>query len=223
MYIDRAESNNSHSINLLDNFTDEDGAFIEYFSNTEYELYNETVYEEYVLNDNETNYLQGSNNSNFSNISVSFEDIYDEDINRLRELESADYTYYGQDLVKNVKDVYSKELLGLTAKSYIETTVYAHNGRTVTETFYVVGSQKQCINKQTTITNNHILTRNKNHMTNDLVRAITNLGSSINLDFDNIISQLKYFKWYYSELINRQDSEIYNAESVFDSIMDPFI
>ena len=224
IYLNNMDSNNTNIINLIDDFTDENGTFIEYFSDTEYEIYNESVYEKYLLENMGTDYLDAINVS--SNLSVSITDEYEVSTDSLRYLESNDndYPFYGQEIARNVKDVYSKEILGLTMKTYIETTYYPHNGKTVSETLYVIGSQKSTISKQTTISNSYILARNKNHMTNELMYSLQNIKKYVKTEFDSIFNDnFNPFENNYEEKLAQIDNSFNNLTNMFEYIIDPFI
>ena len=220
MGLNNMDNNNSNIINLLDDFTDENGTFIEYFSSTEYELFNDSVYENYVLENMGADYL-----INGSNISISITDEHEESTDSLRNLEyEDDYPYYGQEITKNIRDIYSKDIVGLTMKTYVETTYYPHNGKTISETFYVIGSQKSSISKQNTISNSHILARNKNHMTNELLVSLQKIKSDLDFQyFEGILDNIYYpFRDNYDTKINQVYDSICGLPYMFDFIMEPF-
>jgi len=202
-------SNNTNLINLMDDFSDDNGTLIEYFSSIEYELFNDSVYENYLLEEMGTEYLDSLN---ISNLSMIIED-YDDNTNSLRELLSySDYPYYGQDITRNIKDVYNKEILGMTIKKYVETSVYPHNGITTIDNVFVIGSQKRSISKKSIHSNNHILIKNKNSMTNQLVIYLSN----INLKYEQFKDNIRELYDKYKRNINDLGMEFNSLNKSFD-------
>ena len=143
-------SNNTNLVNLMDDLSDDNGTLIEYFSSIEYEKMNDSILENYLLEEMGTKYLDGLNSSN---LSIIVED-YEDKTNSLRELFPFPIFYYGQMITVNIKDVYVKELLGLTIKKYIKTSNYPHNGKTFIENYLVIGDIQYCFSRSQINTNN---------------------------------------------------------------------
>ena len=169
MNLKSMDADNHNIIFLLDDFYDNSGQLMEYFTNVTYEIYNETVHLNYILDDMGPDFLDRINGSN---ISISITDEFEEDTNSLRSLDSNTYPYYGQKIVSTVKDIYEKHFLGITIRSYTETTIYPDTGITLVETINVFGALKKVLASEKTYSNNHIVIKNKNAMSNDLINFI---------------------------------------------------
>jgi len=166
-------TNNTNLVNLMDDLSDDNGTLIEYLSSIEYEEFNDSIYENYLLEEMGTDYLDSLNESNSS---MTIED-FDDNTNSLRELLTlSNYPYYGQDITSSLKDLYKKEILGMTIRKYVVTTIYPQNGRTLLENVFVVGSKKMSISRKYTYSNNHILIKNSNTLTNQFVVYLYNIN-----------------------------------------------
>ena len=200
-------SNNTNLVNLMDDLSDDNGTLIEYFSSIEYEKMNDSILENYLLEEMGTKYLDGLNSSN---LSIIVED-YEDKTNSLRELAFAPLFYYGQMYTVNIKDVYAKELLGLIIKKYIKTSNYPHNGKTFIENYLVIGDIQYRFSISEINTNNHILIRNKNSMTNQFIIFLYN----INLKDEQ-------FKNNVTELYNKFTTNINDLGMKFNSLNTSF-
>jgi len=202
-------ANNTNLVNLMDDLSDDNGTLIEYLSSIEYEIFNDSVYENYLLKEMGTEYLD---NLNSSNLSIT-EENYEDNTSSLRELLSfSDYPYYGQDITRNIKDVYTKEILGITIKKYIETSIYPHNGKTTIENIFIFGSLKKSLSKRSINTNNHILIKNKNSMTNQFVIYLSN----INLKDEQFKNNINEIYNNYTRNINDLGMEFNSLYKAFD-------
>jgi hypothetical protein len=153
----------------------------------------------------------GGDYLNDSNTSYQITDEYYENNTRLRHLANSDYPYYGQKIMSTVKDVYSKSFAGITMGTYVETIVYPHNGQTIVNTISIFGSIKKTLNSQTSYTNSHIITKNKNTMAYDLINFIQNKRTEAE----------DYRRYAEQRLINSYPSILkepkpYNYETLFD-------
>ena len=205
------DSENSNSVNLVDDFTDDNGTLIEYFKSYDYEEYNDTVYQNYLLEEMGPNYLERINGSN---LSISITDQYEVDDNSLRHLASSDYPYYSQKVLSTQKDIYEKQFLGLTMKTYTLTQVYPHNGQTVVETINIFGSSKKVFQSQTTYTNNHIIIKNRNEMSFQLCLFIDELKTKIN-NYNNMLTK-KIYSNFHSIL---EQKKPYSYDILFDDFV----
>ena len=210
-------SNNTNLIDLIDDLTDDNGTIIEYFSSIEYEKFYNNVFEEYIYGEMGTKFLDDFNSTN---ISIST-DEYDENSNTLRNLES-DYPYFGQNIVENIKDIVKKDYLGIIFRKYIETKVFPHNGTTLTTSIMVLGSQKQTFSQEITITNNHIITRNKNTMTNELISSLKN-NNFQNIFYDIYNSELLDIGWKFEKMIPLKNYYFEEIEYIFQGYFDKFL
>ena len=213
--IENMSSNNTNLIDLIDDLTDDNGTIIEYFSSIKYEKYDNSVFEKYILEEMGTQFLDEYNSSN---VSISTEE-YDENTNSLRNLYSV-YPYYGQDIIKNIQDIYKKDFLGAVFHKYVETTQYPHNGSTITEIVLIIGSEKNIFSRETTFTNSHIITRNKNIMTNELILSLrkSNSASLFNVIKDEFYS----YENKDQEFIGKQIGKFNNFEYLFDDLLSRF-
>jgi len=168
MKIKRLNSDNINSVKLVDDFSDDNGTLIAHFDSFDFEEMNDTFYESIVLKE------MNDDNFNASNTSIEITDEFYEENNTLRRLASSNYPYYGQKIVSNVKDVYEKSFAGITMRTYTETIIYPHDGKIVANTMSIFGNIRKTINSKTTYTNNHIIIKNKNTMTYDLVEFLKN-------------------------------------------------
>ena len=168
MKIKSLNSDNINLVKLLDDFSDDNGTLIAHFDSFDFEEMNDTFYENIVLQE------MINDNFNGSNTSIEITDEFYEENNALRRLASSNYPYYGQKIANTVKDVYQKSFAGITMRTYTETIIYPHDGTIVANTISIFGSIKKTISSQTTYTNNHIIIKNKNTMTYELVEFLKN-------------------------------------------------
>ena len=159
-----------NSIDFLYDYSDENGFLIEYFSNVEYEEFNESFYENQLLIEMGEEFLNITNASNRTIISIE-ENIINATEADLRNLESR-YPYYGQKVMNNIKDLLDNTILGLRIRKYVETNSYPDNGQTVMETIFTIGSFKYTVTRETSYSNNHIIIKNLNCLSNDLIELI---------------------------------------------------
>ena len=210
-------SNNTNLIDLVDDLTDDNGTIIEYFSSIEYEKYDNNVYEEYLYGKMGTKFLDDFNSTN---ISISTEE-YDENANSLRNLES-DYPYFGQVIINNIKDIVNKDYLGINFCKYVETKIFPHNGTTLTYNIMIFGSQKKVFSEETTITNNHIITRNKNFMTTNLIISLQK--SKIDYMYYEIIEKNIFQASDRAiNLIYSKNSELESYEYIYYDFLEKFV
>ena len=208
--------NNHNFIIFLDEFSDDHGKLTEYFNNTIYEEYNETLSTNYAFEEMGSDYLD---NINGSNVSISIMEVKEENSNNLRNLDSNVYPFYGEKIVNNVKDVYEKHFLGITLRNYIETSIYPDSGITLVETIFIFGNIKNTLYSQKSYSNNHIIIKNKNTMSNEvvnfideLIKQISNETSKIEDEYSNIHNFLSKDKPY----INTYDTLIDGYATQFE-------
>ena len=174
----RMNIKNHNFIVFADEFFDEHGKFIEYFDNTIYEEYNETVSTNYALKEMGNDFLGKIKGSNMT---ISIVDEIKEDCdNKLRYLDTNNYPYYGEKIVNNVKDIDEKHFLGLTMKTYLETSIYPDTGISLIETINIFGNFKVTIHSEKTYSNKHIIIKNKNTMSNELINFLDGIIKQIN-------------------------------------------
>ena len=202
---------NHNLVFLLDDFYDDSGQLMAYFDNFSYEIYNETLYTNYVLDEMGPDFL---NKINGSNISISITDEIEEDTGSLRALDSNTYPYYGQKIVTTVKDIYEKHFVGVTIRSYVETTVYPDTGITLVETINVLGSIRKVLESEKTYTNNHIVTKNKNTMSNDLINFV-----------DKEIKKVRNYTAQLTEEFSKLNKTLSNEKpyaNTYDTLLDDY-
>ena len=208
MKIKGLTTDNINSVRLLDDFLDDNGTLIEHFDSFEFEEFNDTVYDNYNLEEMGNDFLRDINGSNMS---VEITDEFYTDSNNLRRLASSNYPYYGQNIINQLKDVYEKSFAGLTMRTYIETINYPHNGQVTVNTVCVFGSIKKTLKSQTTYSNNHIILKNKNTMTYDLVKFLEDQITNANTY--KINSELQLYSAYPYEL---KRSKPYSYDTLYD-------
>jgi len=211
-------SNNTNLIDLVDDLADDNGTIIEYFSSIKYEKYDDSVFEKYILEEMGT---QFSDEFNSSNVSISTEE-YDENTNSLRNLKDlkSEYPYFGEDIIKNIQDIYKKDMLGATFYKYIDTTQYPHNGTTINEIVIIIGSEKKIFSRETTISNSNITTRNKNMMTNKLVKSLDK--AKFNDIAYNIKSKFYAYENEHLQFVNNKGYKFGGLGNKFDNLLSRF-
>ena len=201
------ENDNTNSVKLADDNFD-DGTIIEYFDSTNFEEFNDTVYDNFNLESMGNDYLNDSNES------YQITDEYYENNTSLRRLANSDYPYYGQKIMSTVKEVYSKSFAGITMRTYVETIVYPHNGQTLVNTKSIFGSVQKTLNSQTSYTNSHIITKNKNTMAYDLINFLLNKRSEAENYKSN--SERRLINSYLPLISILKLSKPYEYETLFD-------
>ena len=205
---------NHNYIIFLDEFSDDNGKLTEYFNNTIYEEYNEIVSINYALKEMESDYL---NKIYRANVSISVTDIIEKDDNNLRELDSDIYPYFGEKIINYVKDVLEKHFLGVTMRTYTETSIYPNTGITLIETISIFGNVKNTIHTQRMYSNNHIILKNKNMMANDLINFLDELIKQIN----NKTSQIEDEYSNFHELLSKDKP--YTYDTLIDEYATQFV
>ena len=202
---------NSNSVNLLDKFFDDNGTLIEHFINVEYEAMNNTVYQNYLLEKMGDNFTSSINGSNMTFTMINISEIE----NGLRRLVSSDYPYYGQKIINNVKDVHEKSVLGITSRTYMETTIYPHNGITKLENINILGSKKNSLTCQYVYSNNHIIIKNKNILANEFCKFIDTERQKL-IEYDNnILTEIKSsYEQYFKD-----NPKNYSYDNLFDNFI----
>ena len=183
-----------NSIEFLYDYMDENGSLIEYFSNVEYEEYNDSIYENELLNEIGKEYLDSINASNRTIISI--EDSIVNETARLRNLLMR-YPYYGQYISNNVQTIYNETVLGLEIKAYSVTYVYPDDGRYISNDILLAGLFKIKVHGNVSYSNNHIIIKNLNCLGNDLIELI-----------NEDIEYLKEYKFEFSNTLSNYISNI---------------
>lgn len=196
-------------------FSDDNLNLMEYFGNYEYEEYNESVYEKYVLKQMGENFMEGINSTNYSIISEE-ETIINDTETTLRNLEENRFPYYGEKPTNHIEVIFDVDVIGLQIQYYTETNSYPDNGQTVTENVLMLGDLVLTLSTDTTYTNNYITTRQINHLGYDFINLINNKIASHKIYEENEMNSVM------TELNNNLSNIFtqYNNESFTDEFFE---
>jgi len=170
-----------------------------------------------MLEGEEKNLLQ---EINMTNASAEYEYKFEETNDTLKRLAS-NYPYYGKYIVSSTKDINKKSFLRITMRTYLETKDYPDNGNNIQETINIFGSIRKSISYQVTYTNNHILIKNKNKMTNELItfldqliKSVNNINDKLDINIDSVFIIINIINKLFSFDSLLDEYYIYFKESI---------
>ena len=165
-----------------------------YFDGFQYELFNETYYNDYI-NSQIINVLIEKNNitRDDNNISYKKEIINDNSYNnKLRR--NSENSFYGMKKIINKKDLYSYNLVGMVMKNEIVNELDPSTGISQSYSVMTFGNMNKVTKGPTVYSNLHIILEKKNQMIFHLMKLVNQTNYDLkerNKNFTNIIINLE--------------------------------
>ena len=221
---------NKH-LNLIDNFSKNEvlKALYEYFDSLQFKVFDEEHYNEYIVSLIEDKIKKEYNSTN----NFSIENVESDEIERIRRLDIEKNTYYGMKKMINVKDLYNYNLLGLKMQQQLYNELDPKTGLSNSYFIMTFGNINRKIKSSPQQSNLHIIIKNKNQMTYNLIQLLyqSNLDLKqrnkniseiiLNLE-DNLLEKIRLYDYsdIYRECIQEVYSKLDNLTGIlFDDLI----
>ena len=199
-----------------------------YFDEFQYELFNETYYNDYMSSEI-IKILREENNitEEYANITDKNENIK----NKLRR--NSESTYYGMKKIVNKKDLYDYNIIGMIMKNQIVNELDPSTGISYSYSEMIFGNINNVIKASKAYSNLHIILEKKNHMIFNLIKLVNQSNYDLkerNKNFTNIIIDLEnnllellndidYSNLFRAHLDNIVDQLNYINNNIFDELI----
>ena len=175
--LSKMENEQINLINLTYYFFDENKTIFDYFENIEYQIFNQTEYDNQVSDKVVKQIMEGQNITDYSLVSTT---EIDEDNNPLRKLLEDNELYYGEKKITEVQEIFNHNLLGIIIKAELLIINDPSNGKTYSESAFEVSAiDRFILTKEETFCNRHILIKNQNNMAYDLIQMIQERNTNL--------------------------------------------